>query len=85
MSTSNYELKHMIMQCSHFLMDQCAPKVREICRQVDRVQVKGSKKPVGLYTIDMCVGKVDVVNLMAGIYAGGGVILSIYQFSEPCF
>merc|ERR1719247_2354195 len=24
---------------SHFLMDQCAPKLREICRQVDRVQV----------------------------------------------
>ena len=52
---------------SHFMMDQCSPKLRESCRQIDRVMVKGSKKPVGLYTCDLATGVLRVVDLMAGI------------------
>lgn len=29
------------------------PEMRNYCRMIDRVTVKGSKKPISLYTIDM--------------------------------
>jgi len=52
---------------SHFLIDQCSTQFRDCCRQIDRVYVKGSKKPVGLYTCDLATGIIRVVDMMSGI------------------
>ena len=38
---------------SHELYERFSKRVQRFCRQVDRVTVKGSKKPLGLYTVDM--------------------------------
>jgi len=55
------------MLISHFLIDKCSPELRKMTRQIDTVFVKGSKKPVGLFTVDMAIGRLSVVNLMDGI------------------
>ncbi len=52
---------------SHFLLDQASPGLRDACRQIDRVFVKGSKKPVGLYTCDFTAGVLHVQDLMQQI------------------
>lgn len=31
--------------------------MKEFCRNIDRVTVKGSEKPVRLYTVDLCYEK----------------------------
>ncbi|CAD7932347.1 unnamed protein product [Amoebophrya sp. A25] len=56
---------HLLM--SHFLLDQASGALRDACRQIDRVYVKGSKKPVGLYTCDFTVGVLHVQDLMSHI------------------
>ena len=34
------------------------PALQRVCRNVDRVTVKGSAKPIRLYTIDMNIGNI---------------------------
>lgn len=35
------------------LVENFSKKVQKICREIDRVTVKGSVEPVGLFTVDM--------------------------------
>jgi class 3 adenylate cyclase len=39
---------------SEDLYELLTPEMKEFCRNVDRVTVKGSEKPVRLYTVDLC-------------------------------
>lgn len=38
---------------SEDLYTQLTPKMKTFCRNIDRVTVKGSAKPIRLYTIDL--------------------------------
>ena len=38
---------------SHHLQNLFSEKVRTLCREIDRVTVKGSNSPVGLFTVDV--------------------------------
>jgi len=40
---------------SHELHHYFSKKTKRFCREVDRVTVKGSKKPIGLFTIDLLI------------------------------
>ena len=39
---------------SEDLYDILTPEMKEFCRNIDRVTVKGSEKPIRLYTVDLC-------------------------------
>jgi len=49
-ATKQYGVNILI---SDTLFDYCSSEIKEICRQIDNVTVKGSAKPVKLYTIDV--------------------------------
>merc|ERR1711881_405320 len=38
---------------SHWLIETCSVQMKNCCRQIDYVTVKGSKQPIRLYTCDM--------------------------------
>ena len=38
---------------THELVNAMSKKAAKICREVDRVTVKGSNKPIGLFTVDL--------------------------------
>ena len=42
---------------SEDLYDILTPEMKEFCRNIDRVTVKGSEKPIRLYTVDLCYQK----------------------------
>ena len=45
---------------SHSLYEFLSDKMKEICRKIDLVTVKGSKKPLGLYTVDINVKNLPI-------------------------
>ena len=49
-ATKQYGVNLLI---SHELYERFSKRVQRFCRQIDRVTVKGSKKPLGLFTVDM--------------------------------
>ena len=44
---------HTPMLMSHWLVEEMSEKARKMCRLIDRVTVKGSEIPMGLYTFDI--------------------------------
>ena len=38
---------------SHLLYHVFTPEVQQICREIDRITVKGSNQPIRIYTVDM--------------------------------
>ena len=38
------------------------PEVRQICREIDRITVKGSKQPIRIYTVDIEVSGLEETN-----------------------
>lgn len=53
-ATKQYGVNLLI---SHELVGCCSKRVQRFCREIDRVTVKGSVKPMGLFTIDVEVEK----------------------------
>lgn len=49
-ATKQYKVPILISNC---LYDSLSPEMQQICRKIDVVQVKGSKQPLGLYTVDV--------------------------------
>ena len=49
---------------SGIIYDLLSPEMQLICRHIDRVQVKGSLRPIDLYTIDINKGKLSLSNKM---------------------
>lgn len=54
-ATKQYDVPLLI---SSALFDMLTPEMKAFCRNIDRVTVKGSNQPVGLYTVDL-----DIANL----------------------
>ena len=44
---------HTPMLMSHWLVEEMSPSARGMCRLIDRVTVKGSEIPMGIYTFDI--------------------------------
>ncbi len=44
---------------SEDLYDLLTTEMKQFCRNIDRVTVKGSKKPIRLYTIDLNVANIS--------------------------
>jgi class 3 adenylate cyclase len=40
------------------LVHNMSKKVQKICREIDRVTVKGSVKPIGLFTVDLNIANI---------------------------
>jgi hypothetical protein len=38
------------------------PEVRQICREIDRITVKGSNQPIRIYTVDIEVSGLEETN-----------------------
>lgn len=49
-ATKQYGVSLLI---SHELYDKFSKRVQRLCREIDRVTVKGSQKPLGLFTVDL--------------------------------
>ena len=49
-----------LLLISNDFMEYASKETREYCREIDRVTVKGSMKPVGLFTIDMDLSKIEI-------------------------
>lgn len=47
---------------SHFMYYVLTPEVRQICREIDRITVKGSNQPIRIYTIDIDVSGLEETN-----------------------
>jgi class 3 adenylate cyclase len=47
---------------SHLLYYVLTPEVRQICREIDRITVKGSNQPIRIYTVDMDVSGLEETN-----------------------
>jgi DNA repair ATPase RecN len=47
---------------SHLFYYVLTPEVREICREIDRITVKGSNQPIRIYTVDMDVNGLEETN-----------------------
>ena len=44
---------------SHYQHSHFSKKVKKICREIDRVTVKGSNNPVGLFTVDISLKGIE--------------------------
>ena len=47
---------------SHLLYYVLTPEVRNVCREIDRITVKGSNQPIRIYTVEMDVGGLEETN-----------------------
>ena len=54
-ATRQYDV-HLLI--SEDLYEMLTPSLQEFCRNIDRVTVKGSAKPIRLYTIDMNIAAI---------------------------
>ena len=57
-ATKQYGVPLLISNELHRLFSK---RIRNMCREIDRVTVKGSKKPIGLFTIDLDIDKLIMV------------------------
>lgn len=55
-ATKQYGVPLLISNELHNILSK---KTQRVCREIDRVTVKGSKKPIGLYTVDTDVSKME--------------------------
>ena len=47
---------------SHLMYYVLTPEVRQICREIDRITVKGSNQPIRIYTVDIEVSGLEETN-----------------------
>ena len=47
---------------SHLLYHVFTPEVQQICREIDRITVKGSNQPIRIYTVDMELNDLEETN-----------------------
>jgi len=47
---------------SHLMYYVLTPEVRQICREIDRITVKGSNQPIRIYTVDIEVNGLEETN-----------------------
>lgn len=50
------------MLFSHLFYYVLTPEVREICREIDRITVKGSNQPIRIFTVDIDVSGLEETN-----------------------
>ena len=47
---------------SHLLYYVLTPEVRTLCREIDRITVKGSNQPIRIYTVDIETNDLEETN-----------------------
>ena len=43
---------------TNILYNSLSKRTKTICREIDRVTVKGSLQPIGLFTVDVCLDNI---------------------------
>lgn len=57
--TKAYKSMILLTSSIHSLM---SPKIKKICRMIDKIKFKGQERPLGLYTVDLSLSSLDKAN-----------------------